>query len=330
MSTRNLARRGKQRKKDRGLVLLAVDDTQQLAVLPSGASLVHLGVAIYHLWNCHLALNGSSNGNDNRKPTPLTNSLQQMKHVIDFQAQGATVIWQDAVEGAKQRAGPIALDVYHNSKTNKGLFKPLRLCDPNVSRSADLQEIASEKPPPNTRPAPKRISRVLVSKGLYTGEPGRIVDASTTATSDIVQADSILPHQNLEIDTGSCQHGLQEMEDKLTEIHTATHATIGEVANWLMSEGQGEFAELGRGVTEVSRQLCEEAGGQVVECLDKLSELVIDLVEILRQLHPEADEYFEQHVEKESDGYGDHLTADTGETMAECRDKGLDGAQVPS
>ncbi|KAK4077353.1 uncharacterized protein Triagg1_3685 [Trichoderma aggressivum f. europaeum] len=356
-------------------VLLAVDNARQLVVLPSGASLVHLGAAISlgPLPLVHIRLthdedgNGSSDGSDNRNPTPLTNSFQQMKDVFEFQAQGTTVIWQVPVEGAEQRAGPINLDVNHNSKRNQGLSKPLRPCDPNV---LDLQEIASDKSSPNTRPAPKRISRVLMSKGLYTGEPGRIVDASTTATSDVVQADSILPHQNLgkrkredaslnddamlpskraktlrrsvstviglltlflqEIDAGFCRHGLQEMEDKLTEIHTATHATIGEVANWLTFDGQGEFAELGRGVKEVSRQLCEEAGGQVVECLDKLSELVIDLVEILRQSHPEADEYFEQHVEKESGDYGDQLTADAGETRAECRDKELDGAQVPS
>lgn len=291
--------------------------------------------------------NGSSDGNDNREPTPLTNSLQQMKDVTDFQAQGATGIWQDSAEGEMQRAGPKTLDVYHNSERNEGLFNPLRPCDPNVLQSADLQEIASKESPPNTRPAPNRISRVLVSEGLYNGEPGRIVDASTTAISDIVQADSVLPHQNLrkrkreddslnddvmlpskraqtlrrsvatvvglltlflqEIAAGSCQHRLEEMEDKLTEIHTATHATIGEVANWLTFEGQGEFAELARGVRVVSRQLCEEADGQVVDCLDKLSELVIDLVEILRQLHPEADEYFEQHVEKESGDYGDSI-----------------------
>ncbi|KAL7933605.1 hypothetical protein V8C35DRAFT_303378 [Trichoderma chlorosporum] len=381
----------------------------------------------------HKSRDNSSDSSSSRKQISPNSSSQRTKNAIKFQAQDATVIWQDS-ENQEQHVDHVSLDVNYDGEQNTAFFnlhtkiriktlkralylrippeiiisitykneenirsldflltqkpefiippeplnsrkstkdslekfmalssmtkftvrlrehEPTRPDDHCVVKSKDLQKIASLFMP---RPTTDRKRAGI--RGLYAGKPGRIFDASATATSGGVKAATPPPYripksgQNLrKRKRGESQvddDGLSEsrdvtpLEKRLEKLECSLSTVVEMVGSLIQLTQDDEHRRFG---SEEKEDLIKEVIGEVDAALedrmedlwfqycDKVKDAEDDLDRTLTQNREDVDEENKKHLQRLDDAISEHLDevkANTREMIAESVNEHIKGTK---
>ncbi|EHK22403.1 uncharacterized protein TRIVIDRAFT_221682 [Trichoderma virens Gv29-8] len=220
--------------------------------------------------------------------------------------------------------------------------KPTQPDGLSVIRSADLKKIASI-----FRPRPKTDRKRANIQGLYAGKPGRIFDASTTATSGSLEAEIPPPYHlpkssqsrkkrkrgdsNVDDNELSKNHDATLLEKRLERIECSLSTVVEMVGILIRStqDNDDRYRQLESEEKEVLFQdvrdqvnntLDERVDDLLVECEGKVRECEHELDQILDEKRDKVKEAYEKQLKRLDEIASDHqdqVIANTREMIAE-------------